>query len=186
MQDIVEASPGQEAVFEITGQVFVYRGHNFLLATHAPQLLTYQPPAPTPVEEDDGTGQGDSVEDIMQELMESVGPIRRSAAAGSDRPDVSNEDLLGEGTTILARRGKLTRSDFGAWIFVFDADAAGLADPPLVIMPCLMLQRLETYGRSTGRTAPILLSGRVFRYGRRNYVLPSAFRIPRQRTPLSR
>ena len=34
----------EDLVFEISGRLFVYHGRNFLLATHAPQLIAYRPP----------------------------------------------------------------------------------------------------------------------------------------------
>jgi hypothetical protein len=51
-------------------------------------------------------------------------------------------------------------------------------------MPCLLLERMEDYARRAGRTAPLLLSGEVYRYHGRGYVLPTLFRIPSQRTVL--
>ena len=47
---------------------------------------------------------------------------------------VSNR-LTPEGTTVLARRGTIRRTRDGAFIFVFDADAEGLSDPPLLLLP---------------------------------------------------
>ena len=90
-----------------------------------------------------------------------------------------------EGVIMVARRGNLTRTDRGAWMFVFDADAEGLADPPLVILPCLLLERMERQATRAGRSTPILLSGQVYHYRGRRFVLPTVFRVPYERTRLT-
>ena len=85
---------------------------------------------------------------------------------------------------VLWRRGRIVRDGGGAWLFLFDADASGLADPPMILLPCLLLERMERYAQRAAPEAPMLLNGRVFRYHERNYLLPSVFQIPRHRTPL--
>ena len=104
--------------------------------------------------------------------------------------------LVQEGTLISSRRGKLTRdasasggggggASGGGWQFVFDADSTGLADPPMRLLPCLLLEHLEDFARHNGSTAPILLSGQVYVYGGRNFLLPTAYRIPRERSRIT-
>ena len=78
----------------------------------------------------------------------------------------------------------MVRDGGGAWLFLFDADASGLADPPMILLPCLLLERMERYAQRAESHAPMLLSGRVFRYHQVNYLLPTTFQIPRERTPL--
>lgn len=85
-----------------------------------------------------------------------------------------------EGANIVMRRGRINRDASGAWLFVFDADARGMSDPPMTLLPCLLLERLERHYQSRGN-APVLLSGRVFLYEDRNYLLPSVYQLPRQR-----
>jgi hypothetical protein len=93
--------------------------------------------------------------------------------------------LAPENSFIASRRGKLTRDGGGGWVFVFDADASGLADPPLRVMPCLLLERIEDYARRAGNNSPALLSGTVYTYRGQNYLLPTAFRIPQDGGNLS-
>ncbi|UCD75568.1 MAG: hypothetical protein JSV91_01360 [Phycisphaerales bacterium] len=217
---IVDSSPQARVVFEATGEVFVYRGRNYFLPTHPPRLLRHEDseraPAPAPEDVSDagrnadqaegtadaaGTGEGDSVEDIMRRLDEAVGEIAPPSAPaaftdGAESTDRSRtsmtggggarqENLLREGTVVLSRRGRLRRDSGGAWVFVFDADATGLADPPLTLLPCLLLERMENYVRRAGDNAPTLLSGHVYVYEGRNYLMPTVYRIPRERANLS-
>ena len=87
---------------------------------------------------------------------------------------------------MLSRRGRLRRTNAGAWIFVFDADSAGLADPPLVVLPCLLLQRMQRLAGLSTSNASIIISGRIFRYGDQRYLLPTVYRNARERTQLTR
>ena len=138
----------------------------------------------------------------MRDLEHSVGPMPRSSssvATGTDSktgvnsnaagrssgvqaPDESaNGKLLPEETQIVNRRGKITRDSGGGWMFVFDADATALADPPMRLLPCLLVERIEDYARRTGNNSPALISGPVYLYQGQNYLLPTVFRIPAER-----
>ena len=77
------------------------------------------------------------------------------------------------------------RGAHGTWWFTFDADSSGLSDPPMVILPCLLLERMERYAARTGARTAMLLSGRVYVYEDRNYILPTMFQIPRERTTIN-
>jgi len=187
MERIVEAARGQRVVFEATGQVFVYRGRNYFLATHAPQLTGYNaPPAGAPAVDEPapspGSG-GDTADDIARQLEQAVGPLARSTG-GADLPEARSAGPAREGSVVFARRGRLRRHRTGAWIFVFDADAEGLADPPMILLPCLLLESMEKYARA-GKNVPLLVSGHVHVYGRRTYLLPTVYRTPHERTSLT-
>jgi hypothetical protein len=213
LEALAESAAQPQTLFDLTGQVFVYHGRNYLLPTHAPRLVAYTPPPPPlPAEpaaappSADAPG-GESARTILRELEETVGPVLRSSRA--DQPsgpvtDSSRPALMPPGTIILWRRGWLVREAGGAWSFVFEADASGLADPPMVVLPCLLLEEMERHvGRDDPEQAPLLggraeqdrarragsdqallVSGRVERYHARNYLLPTAFQVPRHQTPL--
>jgi hypothetical protein len=180
LEKLVESMPDQEIVFDLTGQVFVYRGRNYLMPTHAPQLVEYVPP-PQPdefVADDEPAPRGDSAESILRDLDRTVGPVVRSPpTAAPGRP-------AGPGAMILWRRGWMVRESDGAWSFVFAADASGLEDPPMILLPCRMLEDLQRHARRSGPDKPLLLTGRVTRYHGRSYLLPTMFRIPRHNTAL--
>ncbi len=188
MRRITEGMPQQEVTFEATGQVFVYHGRNFFLPTHAPHVVGIGAPAESSAEEDQ-PGEGsdaDSAEAILRNLDQAVGELARSPAVGGGAAAVEAGEvvLIQEGTQVVARRGRMSRGPRGTWWYTFDADAQGLADPPMVLLPCLLRERMERYAeRSGGRTA-MLLSGRVYQYEDRNYILPTMFQIPRERTVL--
>jgi hypothetical protein len=216
MTRVEESLRGREIVFEVTGQIYVYRGRNFLLPTVAPQLIEYGPPAmsnddeagddtpsadgdedeakTTTSESTEATSKsGDSVEDIISELESSVGSLARTAAPTSPSGEGGEASMPGgfdvlvrEQTMLLSRRGQVSRGSTGAWVFVFDADAQGLSDPPMVLMPCLLLEHLEQRVWRSGASVPVLISGRAYIYDNRTYLLPTAFQIAREQTPITR
>ncbi len=185
MRRITEGMPRRQIVFEATGQVFVYRGRNFFLPTHAPHVVGIaEPTAAQAPQEQTNEGPGaDSAEAILQNLQQAVGEVARNPAVGGGAATREFE-LIQEGTQVVARRGRMSRGPRGTWWFTFDADVDGLVDPPMVLLPCLLRERMERYAeRSDGRAA-MLLSGRVYQYEDRNYILPTMFQIPRERTAL--
>lgn len=200
MVAIVDSSPQLRVIFEATGEVFVYRSRNYLLPTHPPRLLRHEAlegtlvaspgEAAAKVEDEDkpeqpAAGGGDSVEDIMRKLDEAVGSTAPPAVSSAGGAAARQENLIREGTKVLSRRGSLRRDRGGAWVFVFDSDATGLADPPLTLLPCLLLERVENHVRRAGGNVTVLISGAVYVYEGRNYLMPSVYRIPRETTVLS-
>jgi len=215
MHHLAESASGRNLAFLVTGRIFVYRGENFLLPTHAPVVMDEPdaPPAPAPAaapapetsQPDSGfrLGAGDSAEEIMRNLEKSSGSLARNPAVVTDgKPATSakpGEDaseragaasqpmsVLREDSSVVSRRGKLARDSGGGggWIFVFDADTQGLADPPVKLLPCLLLERIEDYARRLGNNSPAIMSGQVFLFNGHNYLLPTMFRIPQERKNL--
>ncbi len=187
MERIVETARGRRVVFEATGEVFVYRGRNYFLATHAPQLLGYiTPPAGAPAQDTPAPspGAGDTADDIARRLEQAIGPLARSTGT-ADPPKARPASPAREGSVVFARRGKLRRQRGGAWLFVFDADAEGLADPPMILLPCLLLESMADYARTAPKNAPLLVTGHVHVYDQRTYLLPTVYRTPREPTTLT-
>ncbi len=200
MRQITQSMSNQQVKFETTGQVFVYHGRNFFLPAHAPRVVEVQQKSSMPdkeetasddVDETDAANeiensdqQDDSAEAILRGLEQGVGPVVRSTG-GEAKEQKAELKLTPEGTQVINRRGRMHRGVHGTWWFTFDADASGLSDPPMVILPCLLLERMERYAARSGARTAMLLSGRVYVYEDRNYILPTMFQIPRQRTTLN-
>ena len=181
LEQLVESMPDEQIVFDLTGQVFVYRGRNFLMPTHAPRLVDYVPPSRPDDTDDQAAAPADSAEAILRDLDRAVGPLvhspRRAAADTTNQP-------VAPGTMVLWRHGWMVREPGGAWSFVFGADATGLNDPPMILLPCRMLEDMERHALRSSPNEPLLLSGRITRYRGRNYLLPTMFRIPRYTSSL--
>lgn len=150
-----------------------------------PPTPTRTPATPAPATAAPQTQTEDSAEDIVAELEQAVGPLARSIDLPAEQQQDQVATMMREGTMITARRGHMMRDRSGVWLFVFDADASGQNDPPMMLAPCALLERMRQYTTQSTTKAAMLASGRVFAYRSRNYLLPTVFRIPSERTPLT-
>ena len=203
MQRIVTSMTDREITFEITGEVYNYHDYNYLLPTHAPRLAAFDERTDSSADQDnpdddtettDGDG-GDSAEDILRNLDAAIGPVSRSVTRSTtdtlptarSAAALAAEELVREGEMVIDRRGRMMRAPTGAWMFIFDADAQGEADPPMILLPCLLVEKMEehaTVGGSNAIGSAMIITGPVYLYGDQNYVLPTAFRIPVEQTVL--
>ncbi|HVP73360.1 MAG TPA: hypothetical protein VMS30_06445 [Phycisphaerales bacterium] len=148
------------------------------------------------------TPEDDSAEAIARALQQQAGPLARSSGAARqvsgangvpasqdgapDAPDTSATGAtLHENAAVVNRRGKITRDRSGGWLMVFDADATGLADPPMKLLPCELLEKIEDYARRSGNNSPIILTGQVYVYAGQSHLLPTVYRIPRESSRLT-
>ncbi|HRP62533.1 MAG TPA: hypothetical protein PK400_04500 [Phycisphaerales bacterium] len=192
---VMEASSGHLITFELTGKIFVYKGRNYIMLTHPPRVVGQRDsaaaqaaPKPEPQETpSEQPRRPASAADLMRELEREAGPVHRATPA----PDIARtrpaarEQLQPEGTLLVQRRGRITRDAGGSWSFVLDADADGLADPPMTLLPCMLLQRIEVSAQRSNQALPVILSGQVTQFDGRNYLLPTLFVAPRNRTPIT-
>ena len=78
---------------------------------------------------------------------------------------------LREGSFIWNRAGRLLfNQPLHEWIFVFQADGPGLSEPPLVLLPCRLLQRMETRSARVGTEIKFRVSGKITQFKGRNYL----------------
>lgn len=202
IEQVLASSEDSQLIFELSGSVTLYRYRNALLITSPPRVVSDRSAAPGNVDvneeqpaveetdEVDGAPRLRDAQALMEQMQRDTGDLPRAIQRPADADEVGDEvehrdELLAEGTTILQRRGRIGRDAGGAWKFIFDADASGLADPPMILMPCLLLERIERFTRRTDPGTPVLLSGQVYEYEGRNYLMPTRFQIPRERTRLT-
>lgn len=88
--------------------------------------------------------------------------------------------LLREGTLLSSRNGRMVRGQGGEWLLVFDASADSVVDPPMVLMPCLNLMAMERVAERGGESVTFSVSGQVFVYRGRNYLLPTMYVVNRR------
>lgn len=185
---------GDAHTFVITGTVSVFDERNWLMpghaevtAEHAVRNESKTAPA-NPGDEDDADittqSAGDSVADIVAELQQSVGPLRRSLDTGVEKD--TDADIQPDGTLIVSRRGRMMRGRHGAWVFVFDSDAWGTADAPVVLLPSPLLKSLIASGQRTDFRGALNLSGTLTTYRGRRFLVPTAVTALRDRPNLSR
>lgn len=67
----------------------------------------------------------------------------------------------------------MVRLRTGDWAFVFHADARGRAERPMILVPSQNLARMEHLAADRADKVAFLLTGQVFVYLGRNYILPT-------------
>lgn len=80
-----------------------------------------------------------------------------------------------EGTFLSKRRGALVKTTAGDLIFVPARDARGRGETPMVLLPGQTLSRLEAVPGVDQPGTTVVLSGQVFVYFDRQYLLPSVY-----------
>lgn len=110
-------------------------------------------------------------------VLPGVRPVPGGAAAGGAG---RGKRVVPEGTFLPSRSGRMSRSAEGEWMFTFDGGPDGASEPPMVLMPCQLLEEMEAAAAQLGEGAVMTMSGQVFVYHGRNYVLPRYFRVERR------
>lgn len=137
-------------------------------------------PAPAEAPASDGStdASGRIAEDLSRE--EFAPPVYRadgfetSGAARSGRDAVP---VLPEGSFLSERRGILVPVGDRDWGFVFDADANGDAERPMLLQPSLRLAEMVRLRASRHRTATFVVSGRVMIHHGVNVLMPVEARL---------
>ncbi len=99
-------------------------------------------------------------------------------------PRAEPQNLVREGSLVLDRPGRLTRTPEGQFEFVFDSDGSALRDPPMIILPNLKLTVMERAVKTESRDLKFSVSGMVTEYNNRNYILlEKVIAVPEGPTP---
>lgn len=188
MEDLVNER-GDKFVFTVSGQVLQYRGVNFLLPTmlRPPTSATSQPAS----KPEQAARTSKAILDKLQSRMHGnvrIAPKQTPAGTRRSRgnrnvpkgvaPDLEAPKLIREGEFIRTRRGRIVQAEDGNQIlFVFDSDGPGMADPPMALVPCQLLQSMEEKVRKYGDQIVFVLSGQVLEYRHANYLLPTMMKL---------
>ena len=96
----------------------------------------------------------------------------RTSGPGAVAPDSRSQNVMREGSFIVDRIGRLTRSADGQQLeFTFEADGRTMQDPPVVLLPNLKLMMMENAVTGSQRDLRFRITGVVTEYKGRNYVL---------------
>lgn len=157
----------------------------------APTAPTATPPAgekPAPAPAAKSPNPTDIMNDVEKARPKEAVPAAPPAAASGQgkaakgegaEARTSNGRLLREGSFIANRKGRMLRASSGDWAMTFDADASGPADPPMILMPCLNLMAMEKIAERASDGLTFSVSGQVFVYKGKNYLLPTMYVINR-------
>jgi len=201
--DRLEGSAESTGGVNVSGQVFLYMGRQYLLPTNftVRRAAATTPTTPTPRDAAATSGPASAaaspeanaadVTELIKDLdarrserrslqparEEDLENVRSAAKSGEgDERTPALRGLVNEGTLIHDRRARFTRID-GEPAISFDGDAQSPADPPMFILRCRSLQRLEETIAKRGENLSLAVSGRVMVYAGRNYFLPTLVQI---------
>jgi hypothetical protein len=197
---------GAEPGVRVSGETFVYHGRSHLLLTSA-LMGEGDPAAEAPAEPTADAPTGDDAEPaaetgsepgepasvlddpdvrgLLEELeaarpTTTPDPRAQPGAPSPAEPVAGGVPPVPDGTPVVRRRGRLVRTGEGAWAFVFDNDPDDpLGAESMVVMPCLLLQRMERQAQSDGDAHQLTVSGRIHTHQGQAYLLPTMMlRVP--------
>ncbi|MEA2735942.1 MAG: hypothetical protein QOE14_2393 [Humisphaera sp.] len=124
----------------------------------------------------------ETLRQMLQPQGESARPLRPAPEAppaddqtsgdAAVAPGAVKRPVMREGTLLLDRLGRLTRSDDGrTFEFTLDSDGRAMADAPMILIPNRWLMQLENRVQSSYRDLKLRVSGEVMEYRGRNYLL---------------
>jgi hypothetical protein len=109
---------------------------------------------------------------VAQPLQPEAAPPRKdNSSIRTVAPGSEPQNLIREGTYLVDRVGRLTRTADGQNELTLEGDGRSMKDPPLVILPNLKLQEMEKYIQNTSRDLRFRVTGQVTEYSGRNYLL---------------
>lgn len=145
-----------------------------------------------------------SIQDIIAEMDSAVGSRqtigeRRPIQTPSDAPSLTGESGGAKGAPastpggelspsvmdsrtlgyLASRRGRLVRTGDGRLTFRPDNGASGKTEPAMTLLPCQNLVALESIADTSGEAATLTMSGEVFVYRGRHFLLASMYVVNR-------
>lgn len=127
-------------------------------------------------------------------LVPAFAATAQEDASGSDQtpgeiepegdPERSEPDrpVLAEGAFLVREAGVMAPLESGGWAFAFERDDRGRAPaPPMALLPCATLEQMERVTPASEKRVRLVVSGQVFVYRNRNYLLPTMFAFPSER-----
>ena len=205
----IESSLGDQtepARFALTGQVFVYNGRNHLMPTAAAPTSEPEPePEPGPEPADNGQqndaqqpAENPSIDDIVRQIRDAEGEAEPGlGAAANVAPDPANDGQEGrdqpplpEGAYLSQRRARLVREPGGRLTVAIDNDTPPPGQPgetgepvtspgSLALLPCTLTESLSESLELVRNEPVLLISGRVYVYRGKSYLLPTIYRFER-------
>lgn len=194
MESVEKAHTG----FVISGMLTQYQHQLYMLPDADVRLLTKAPrtakapPLAAATQADAKTGgQKPTAREVLERLLshhisrpvEQLVKIQPKLTAKSipDLPQpvgYAPPPALREGAYIWNRPGRLLfNQPLHEWIFVFQADGPGLSEPPLILLPCHLLQRMEVRSGRYGTEIKFRVSGKITQFRGRNYLFITYYEV---------
>jgi len=106
-------------------------------------------------------------------------PVRDTkSAAGAVKPNAPPVVVIREGSMIIDRLGRISHTQTGQAEFNFESDGKALRDPPMLLLPNLILNQIEDQIAVSNRDLKLRVTGVVTEYKGRNYLLLEKVIVP--------
>jgi len=106
-------------------------------------------------------------------------PVRDTkSAGGSIKPNAPPVVVVREGTMVIDRLGRISHTEGGQAEFNFESDGKALRDPPMILLPNLILNQIEDQITVSNRDLKLRVTGVVTEYKGRNYLLLEKVIVP--------
>ncbi len=141
------------------------------------------PPTTRPAPTQQQISAEETLRQMLQPATQSAQPLKPlpdepipsdTTGGGGNAPASTqpSQPLMREGSLVLDRVGRLTRSSDGRWWeFTLDSDGRAMTEPPMVLLPNRKLSQLEDLMLNSYRDLRLRVSGEVTEYRGRNYLL---------------
>jgi hypothetical protein len=121
----------------------------------------------------------DTQQSLVLQPAQERSHIDASSGAASVAPHAPSVNLIRENSPLPDKTGRLTKTADGKeWQFAFDADGKTLQDPPMILLPNLNLESMEDAVNNGDRNMRFHVTGVVYEYHGRNYLLVQTVTIP--------
>jgi hypothetical protein len=92
-------------------------------------------------------------------------------------PDLPKTQLQSEGQFVINRRGKVILGKKGTMpMFLFSGDGKKSPEPPMILMPCRLVELAEQSLDKSGSHLTFIITGQIFNYRGANHLLPTMLR----------
>ncbi|MEO0512632.1 MAG: hypothetical protein AAF108_07015 [Planctomycetota bacterium] len=198
LERLLQARDTPDDAFTINGTVLLYAKRNYLVPTgfrllppdEANASVAPAPASPPTSDTDPDTASPDepladtAVRDLIRDLENARREGGPTLGVDSLDPDATRSTatpgVVGEGTLLIRRRGRLMRLSDGAWQFSADGDQDTLPTyASLRLVPSSVLTDIERVARRLGPEFPLILTGRTLSFNGEAYLVPTSFTIER-------
>ncbi|MGN6626323.1 MAG: hypothetical protein ACTHLN_06860, partial [Tepidisphaeraceae bacterium] len=128
--------------------------------------------------------QPEPAKDVLNDMLKSAGadkikplqpidgnPVVDKTTVNPVAPNARPQNLMREGSYIVDRTGRLTKTPDGQFEITFDADSQNMQDPPMLLLPNLKLMLMQDQRNGASRDVKFRVTGMVTEYMGRNYLL---------------
>lgn len=180
----------------LSAMAFALSLNGLLIAQDSPvEESADKPTVSEPVKADNNAA--DVVDQMMKKMKQQqpvVEPTERPSASATEKrpalspspkidldpkvlgiaPGMPKPKLRREGEFVVNRQGRLLRSNDGQhMVFAYKSDSKIQPEPPMIVVPCQLLQNMEEMMLERGDQITFSITGQILSYHGTNYILPT-------------